>query len=333
MSLRTSPFTEIAAGLAYPEGPVYLPDGSLAAVEVKGGNLRRFRPDPATGRYLSDPPLALGGAPNGAALGPDGNLYVCNNGGMDFLSVPVTQDGNSWTLNVPGAASPAYNGGYLQRVTLATGAVETLCTGFRSPDDLVFDAAGGLWFTDWGKLQSLAHGPARDITGVYYLPAGASAPMLTIPNRSAPNGILLSPGGDRVYVAETYNRWIVYWELDGPGKIRPNPRRFDGSHLLTAAIPGCGGLDSMAMDEAGNLYAITILPHGLDPLSRGGITVVSPKGEILEYITLDCGIPDPLPSNLCFGGPGRRTAFITLGGTGRILACQMAIPGLPSAHP
>jgi gluconolactonase len=152
-----------------------------------------------------------------------------------------------------------------------------------------------------------------------------------MPNRGAPNGIQLSPQGDRVYVAETYARWILYWQLDGPGNIRPNPRTVDGSYLLTGAIPGMGTLDSMGMDEEGNLYAATLLPDGFDALSNGGITVVSPQGRVIEYIPLDIGIPDPLPSNICFGGTDRRTAFITLGGTGRIVSCRMAIAGLKLA--
>jgi gluconolactonase len=73
---------------------------------------------------------------------------------------------------------------------------------------------------------------------------------------------------------------------------------------------------------------VTILPAGLDPMTNGGITVVSPTGEVLEFIEIDCGVPEPLPSNICFGGTDRRTAFITLGGTGRVITCQMAIPGL-----
>jgi len=336
MSLRESQFVEVASGLAYPEGPVELPDGRLAVVEVMGGALVLLRPA-AGGRFAVERRVALGGAPNGAALGPDGHLYVCNNGGMMFTPVPVADvgpqgEGENWTLYVPGGAPPEYAGGYLQRIDLATLAVETLCSGFRSPDDLVFDARGGLWFTDWGKIQVAAHGPVRDITGVYYLPAGAATASMKIVNRSAPNGVGLSPDGRRLYVAETYNRWIVYWDLDAAGNIQPNPQNFDGSRLLTAAIPGCGGLDSMAMDEAGNVYAVTILPKGLDSLSRGGITVVSPEGKVIEFIEIDCGHPDPLPSNLCFGGPDRRTAYITLGGTGRIVSCRMAIPGLKLPH-
>jgi gluconolactonase len=337
MSLRQSEFVEVARGLQYPEGPVALADGSLAVVEVQAGRLTRLRPgtdptrpwDVVSQLDLRQP--GFGNGPNGAALGPDGALYICNNGGMQFVSVPMTYADANWTLNVPSLAAADYTSGFLEKVDLTTGAVSLLCSGMRSPDDLVFDAAGGLWFTDWGKLQANAQGIVRDITGVYYLAPGAPQAKLVIPERSAPNGILLSPAGDRLYVAETYNRWIVYWDLQGPGAIKPNPTNIDGCRLLTAAIPGCGGLDSMAMDERGNLYAITIMPEGQNPLSRGGITVVSPRGEVIEFIAVDTGVPDPLPSNLCFGGPDRRTAFITLGGTGRVVSCRMEIPGLPPA--
>ncbi len=73
-----------------------------------------------------------------------------------------------------------------------------------------------------------------------------------------------------------------------------------------------------------------MLPDGLDPTIAGGITVISAEGKILEFIELMVeGKPEPLPSNLCFGGPDRKTAFITLAGTGRLVACEMAIPGKP----
>ena len=51
------------------------------------------------------------------------------------------------------------------------------------------------------------------------------------------------------------------------------------------------------------------------------------EGKILEYIEIDIGQKDPLPSNICFGGPDRQTAFITLGGSGRVVSCRMRIPG------
>src|SRR2546426_3124742 len=81
---RTSPFTEIATGLQYPEGPVWLSDGSLLIVEVKGGKLTRLAPgSDGASTWQTVQSIALGGGPNGMAIGPNGAVYVCNNGGLN----------------------------------------------------------------------------------------------------------------------------------------------------------------------------------------------------------------------------------------------------------
>jgi gluconolactonase len=319
---RTSDFRVVADGLGYPEGPVYQSDGGVLLVEIYNGNLTRVNPD-GTKQVVAK----LGGGPNGAAVGKDGAIYVCNDGGLDWMQIPATP--KTLPLLVPGLQPANYVTGSIQRVTGSTfTTLYSQCNGTRlcSPDDLVFDDDGNFWFTDWGKQR-----PAdRDITSVYYAWADGSQIVAKIPGRSAPNGIALSPDDKRLYVAETYARWILYWELSAPGVILRNPNTFDGSYLLTAAIPFQGTLDSMAVDEKGNVYVATMLPHGQDPAVPGGITVISPEGKILDFIELMVeGKPEPLPSNLCFGGPDRRTAFITLAGTGRLVACEMKIPGKP----
>jgi gluconolactonase len=224
MSFRTSEFTEIALGLGYPESPIALSDGSLLVVDIKAGSLLRYRLG-AGGDYRADPPIdlrdptgKLGSGPNGAAIGPDGCVYVCNDGGKQFLEIPMNHNGVKYTLSVTGDAASNYAGGYIQRVHLGTGEVEIWCApdsvgdpvadcsgvkypkqNLSSPDDIIFDSSGGFWFTDWGNSK----GRSREITGIYYVAAGSRTPVEMIPFRSAPNGIVLSPHGDRLYVAET----------------------------------------------------------------------------------------------------------------------------------
>jgi gluconolactonase len=329
MSFRTSEFRVVTDGLGYPEGPVYRSDGGVLLVEIKNGTLTRVNPD-GTKQIVAN----LGGGPNGAAAGPNGAIFVCNDGGMAWVEIPATS--GNMAVSVPYGQSAGYTTGSIQRVTGNT--FTTLYTKYAdskgvdhnlcSPDDLVFDAAGNFWFTDWGKQRA----DSRDITGIYYAHPDGSSIVQALGNRYAPNGIALSPNDKRLYVAETYARWIVYWELDpsSPGTIKRNPNTQDGAYLLTAEIPGCGTLDSMAVDEEGNVYVATMLPEGQDPAVAGGITVISGKGKILDFIELIVeGKPEPLPSNLCFGGPDRRTAFITLAGTGRLVACEMKVPGKP----
>jgi gluconolactonase len=319
---RTSDFRVLADGLEYPEGPVYQSDGGVLLVEIHKGTLTRVNPD-GTKQIIAK----LEGGPNGAAVGPDGAIYICNDGGLGWIQIPATP--KTLPVLVPTGQPPNYTGGSIQRVSGSTfTTLYAQCQGsqLRSPDDLVFDASGNFWFTDWGKQRATD----RDITAVYYAQSDGNKIVQAIPQRSAPNGIALSPDDSRLYVAETYARWILYWELASPGVIKPNPNTLDGSYLLTADIPGQGTLDSMAVDEEGNVYAATMLPQGPNPAIPGGITVVSPEGKILDFIELMVeGKPEPLPSNLCFGGPGRRTAFITLAGTGRLAACEMKIPGKP----
>ncbi len=105
----------LANGLKFPEGPVAMQDGSVLVVEIQGQRLMRVLPN-------GDLKVAahLGGGPNGAALGPDGCCYVCNNGGFSWR----TDDG----FTRPTGESADYTGGCIQRVNLADGKVETLYT-------------------------------------------------------------------------------------------------------------------------------------------------------------------------------------------------------------
>ncbi|MDX6751810.1 SMP-30/gluconolactonase/LRE family protein [Geminicoccaceae bacterium 1502E] len=298
---------EITAGLRFPEGPVAMPDGSVLLVEIERRTLTRVWPD---GRQ--DIVARPGGGPNGLAIGPSNAAFVTNNGGFTFHE---DQDGVR-----PTTQAADYDGGRLERVDLATGEVTVLTaetgTGHRlkGPNDLVVDREGGIWFTDLGKRR------ARDLDygGVYWLSPDRRTireiahPFLT------PNGIGLSPDEKTLYVAETEGARLWAFDITGPGEIRhhpwPSPH---GGRLLYAAGGALQRYDSLAVEACGNICVATLL--------EGGITVVSPEGRLVEFVPM----PDRYTTNICFGGPDLRTAYITLSQGGRLVATEWPRAGLP----
>jgi gluconolactonase len=301
-------FTEIASDLRFPEGPIAMDDGSVVLVELFGGRITRVASD-GTRATVAEVP----GGPNGAAIGPDGALYLCNNGGC---FTPVEMAG----LLLPGPFDPGrYIGGRIQRVDLVTGEVTDLyteCDGnpLRAPNDLVFDAHGGFWFTDHG----IRHGRSKDRTGIHYALADGSAIREVVFPVDSPNGIGLSPDGGTVYWAETHDGRVYQRTISGPGELVP-ALPLDPSVCL-AGLPGMQLLDSLAVDGDGNVCVATLV--------NGGITVIAPDGAVLEHVPTG----DPLTTNICFGGPDLCTAFITASGTGRLLSMSWPRPGLALAH-
>ena len=298
---------ELATGLQFPEGPVALPDGSALLVEIRRGTLTRVTADGDV-EVVAD----LGGGPNGAAIGPDGAVYVCNDGGFvwsEFNGLTIPMD-----IETGNNQPPNFEGGWIERVDLASGAVTRLyseCNGHRlnSPNDIVFDSAGGFWFTDLGKQRP------RDVDrgGLYYaLSDGSSVVEAAYPLWGA-NGVGLSPDGTRVYVAESFTGKLLSWELDGPGRVRGGMR---GASVVTC-IPG--HFDSLAVEANGNVV-VAALPHGL--------CVVSPDGAH-EFVEM----PDRLTTNVCFTGDDMRTALVTLSGFGRLVAVNWPRPGLRLEYP
>src|SRR5882757_7201040 len=105
---------ELASGLQFPEGRIALPDGSVIVVEMRRQTLSRVTPGGQV-EIVAE----LGGGPNGAALGPDGRLYVADNGGPGWI---VDAEGNS----LPVGQADDNHGGSIQRVEPRTGKVETI---------------------------------------------------------------------------------------------------------------------------------------------------------------------------------------------------------------
>jgi gluconolactonase len=298
----------VASDLQFPEGPVWLPDGSVLVVEIRRRTLTRIRPG---GR--KEIVAEIGGGPNGAAIGPDGACYVCNNGGFRF----VEHDGK-WII--VGQADD-YSGGRIERVDLASGRVERLydrvgSEPIRGPNDLVFDAHGGFYFTDPGKTRR------RDLDRgcVCYATADGRSIREVIFPISRPNGIGLSPDGGTLYVAETETARLWSWRVKAPGELEhapfPSTRSPHGGTLVHASSV-YQRFDSLAVEQDGRVCVGT--------LDTGRVMVIDPASGSAEFVQVP---QDTHVTNLCFGGSDLRTAYITCSYAGVLVETAWPRPGL-----
>lgn len=297
---------QIASGMRFPEGPVALPDGSLVLVEIEARRLTRIDPD-GTKTVVARP----GGGPNGLAIGPGGYGYIANNGGFKY------HDQNGELRSIGPSAD--YNGGRIERVDLKTGKVDVLyreCNGFTlsGPNDLCFDKDGGIWFTDLGKRRDRD----RDNGGVYYCRADGSLIREVAYPSLSPNGIGLSPDGSILYVAETETSRLWAYDIVGPGEVKLQPWPSPNGGRLICGLPGFQRFDSLAVEANGNICVGTLV--------RGGVTVISPDGKVVDFVPTP---QDPMCTNICFGGPDLKTAYLTLSLYGTVVAVDWPRPGLP----
>ncbi len=297
---------ELATGLAFPEGPVVLSDGSVLVVEIHRGTLSRVPAGGGTVEVVAE----LGGGPNGAAIGPDGAAYVVNNGG--FLWSELGDMLIPFELTTMSNEPPDFEGGWVNRVDLGTGEATVLyreCDGhrFAGPNDIVFDSDGGFWFTDFGKTRERT----ADKGSLYYARADGSKILETARGLYGPNGVGLSPAGDRVYVAESFTGRLLSWEVTGPGVL--------ASPMATVVEATKGHFDSLAVEADGDVVVAAI---------GEGLCVVAADGSGHEYVPM----PDRFTTNVAFGGEGNTTAFVTLSGSGRLIAVDWPRAGLELAY-
>lgn len=306
---------EVASGLGFTEGPTIMPDGKLMFTDCTACDLKIL--DIATGHI--DSFGYTGGGPNGVAIGPDGAYYVCNNGGERRFA-PTAEGLNIVTGEHPLDPIPAC----IQRVS-PDGKVDTLYTECNrnplcAPNDLVFDAHGGFYFTDFGKVFDRK----ADLGGLYYAKADGSAIMELIHEGegylplSQPNGCGLSPDGKRIYVSESASARLWSWEIAAPGVLAGRSGFVGNGANFLCAFDDYAVFDSLAVDSAGYIAIGTCV--------RGVITVVRPDGTRDAVIELP--VFDAAPTNLCFGGEHLRKAYVTASFTGRIYEIEWPRPGL-----
>lgn len=292
----------ICEGLEFPEGPIAMADGSVILTEIKGQRLTRVKPDGA-----KEIVVETGGGPNGAAIGPDGAIWITNNGGsFEWLDTAG--------LTIPGPTPPSHTGGYIQRYDLKTGKLETVydsCDGQRlvGPNDIVFDRAGGFWFSDHGcsTPDGRRHG------AIHYAKADGSRISRQRGHLISPNGIGLSPDEKTVYLADTHLGRLWAFDVAETGVLAP-PDAFAPGRVV-CNLPGYQLLDSLAVEAGGKVCVATII--------NGGITAFDPDGTTEHY-----PVPDLVVTNICFGGDDMRTAWITASSAGRLYRAKWPRPGL-----
>ena len=276
---------ELAAGLGFVEGPLALPNGRIIFCAGTYGRL-----DVLENERL-DVFAAIGGGPNGTALGRDGSIYVAQSGEWDVGENGVWRRRSEPTIE-PSIQQVGPDGVLVREWTEIDGIPP------RAPNDLAFGPDERLWLTDPGEAGYTDPEPGR----IYALGPDAGELVLEL-GPVFPNGIAFDPDG-RLLWTESTTRRVCCLEESEPRVLNELPN----DH-----IP-----DGLAVAADGRLFVAT--------LSSGGVTVLSPDGERRGHVDLDC-----LPTNCAFrerslivtavtdmsGGPGTgtlREADLDLGG-------------------
>jgi gluconolactonase len=279
---------QIAEGLAWPEGPAVMPDGSVIFVESYRSQLTRWSAE-GTQRF-SD----TAGAPNAAALGSDGCLYVTQNGGVI----------GPWVAEVRTAPS-------IQRVR-PDGTVEVVAThvaGYelRAPNDLAFGPDGRLYFTDPGGAYDPVNRPE---TGrIFVLNEDGTGELLADLPAVYPNGIVVEADGSVVWV-ESYTRAVR--------RIAPN----GGVIEDICVLPEAGVPDGLAVAENGDLY--------ITGTKNAGVEVVSSSGEYLAFLSVGA-VPTncAFAGSTLYVTDGGHTGLGDAEYAGTLWALQVDVEGMP----
>lgn len=255
----TGPVKKLQEKLQFTEGPAYDGKGHLYFSDIPANRIYRV-----DGENKMEVFLEPSGHTNGLFFDGKGRLHACAMDGQIIRIDTAKKD-----------------------VTVL--AKEFEGKRFNAPNDLVIDAAGGIYFTD---PRFRAPEPLPQPEAVYYLSPEGKVTRLD-EYKTACNGVILSPDEKTLYVIPSMQSEMVAYDVTAPGKVG-NKRTF--CTLKQAEGKSGGGGDGLTVDVHGNLY----ITSGL------GLQVFSPAGKLLGVIAC----PEQ-PANVAFGGPENKTLMVT----------------------
>ena len=247
---------KLAYGFKFTEGPAVDAAGNVYFTDQPNNRIMMWSIDGKLSTFHESP-----GRANGLYFDRDGNLLACAD--LDNELWRIDMEGNAEVL-VKGFEGKALNG----------------------PNDLWVDPKGGIYFTDplYKRPYWTTNPERQDGQHVYYLAPGKKEIVRVAEDLVQPNGIVGTPDGKRLYVADIKDKKTYRYDI-----------REDGS-LANKTLHAPMGSDGMTLDSAGNLY-----------LTGKGVTVFNPGGEQIKHIPIAAG----WTANVCFGGEDRHTLFIT----------------------
>jgi len=247
----------LAESFSFTEGPI---------ADEKGNVYFTDQPNDRIHVWSTDGKLSIfqegQGRTNGLYFDKNGNLLSCSD--MDNELRSIDMEGN-----------------YTALVTSYEGQI------LNGPNDLWVHPQGGIYFTDpLYKRDYWTRDPEMQIDGehVYYLSPDRKTLTRVENELKKPNGIIGTPDGKHLYVADMGDRKTYVYDIQPDGTL--------GNRQFFAPM----GSDGMTIDERGNIY-----------LTGRGVTVFNPQGEQIEQIPVEAG----WTANVCFGGKDRKTLFIT----------------------
>jgi gluconolactonase len=261
--------TKLADGFVFTEGPAVDAEGNVYFSDVRTSKTYKWSVDGELTTFREP-----SGEGNGMYFDRAGNLLVCESG--DRRVTRVSMDGSVTVL------ADSYDGKKL-----------------NSPNDLWLDPKGGVYFSD-PRFRDQT-GVEQDGNHVYYIPSDGAPILRVVNNLEAPNGVLGTADGSKLYVADhgpdTGSEMTFVYDIQSDGSL--------GNRQIAAPQ----GSDGMTLDEHGNLY-----------LTSAGVDIYTPSGEHIVSIA----VPER-PTNVVFGGADRQTLFITAR-TG-VYSLQMTVRG------